>query len=191
MNKDNISAVTETKPELCRIFSLKGIEADYIKFILMVIENSNNHFGFLLAKNYVDKERSFVIEDVNYFRAGKNPLKLSYQDVNIIRKDNLFIVKTKDNNILPLPSLIPYTLCEIMESEYSRLKINLDSNDKVIPKDGVEEVVNILSKKTDFGKEKRGFLGFKRSVLKTPTGYADQEKRWYDMSERLRSYAAL
>ncbi len=191
MNKDNISAVTETKPELCRIFPLKGVEVDYIKFILMAIENSSNHFGFLLAKNYVDKERSFIIEDVNYFRAGKNPLKLSYQEVNIIRKENYFIVETKDNNILPLPSLIPYTLCEIMEGEYRELKNDLDSNDKVVSRGGVERVVNILSKKTDFGKEKRGFPGFKRSVLITPIGYADQEKIWYDMPERSRLYTVI
>ena len=181
------SVDTNVNPILFRVVPQRKTALDYMKNILVPIENSRNNFGILLAENYIDKRERLELVKALYFRKGKNPIKLECETASIGTIEGLLVVETDDGVILPIPSLHPYTLCELAAEEYMGLKEKLSSDKTSISKRGWDNAVNILSERVnEFSKKEKGIL-HRQSVLVMPPGYADQEKKWYDMLGRLRN----
>ncbi len=177
---------TETQPQLYRVFPLPRTAVGLMKHVLIPIESRGSDLGILLGEDFSDRQFRLVVGNVKYIRAGKRHTNVSYFDhLEVTRDGSLIIVRNDEGQILPLPSIQPYTLCEVTGEEFENLRKASRTEKEV--RQGIDTAIDLLSSRTDFSATRRGFPGFRKLILMTPHGYADQARAWYDMAQRLKS----
>jgi hypothetical protein len=156
---------TQASEELYHVYPLDKELLTSVQHVLAPIENSRGHLGLLIGAELHDAS----IERALYIRSGREWRVETFPEVSMMKRKDLYVVQSS-GQLLPLPSLHPYTLCEITHQEYAVLWEECGGRPKQM-KLGLDRAIAILAQRTRFGVRKKWL---QPKTLVTPPGYGDQ-----------------
>lgn len=156
------------------VYGLKDNQGLESKHAIVPIEMTRDHLGFLIGDNL----HGGALENVLYVRT-QDELNVRHLSMVQIAKADGFSVVYSQGYVLPLPSRLPYRVCEI-PSDLNLLLRSSFRGGVGKSKQGLENVVQLM-KIVGFSSKKPWFRSRR---LITPEGYADQAVAYAGMNAR-------